>query len=607
MKTKLSIWLFAAMFGLAACSQVDNPADNGGGVTPPPHNWTPDYASVICTTPVFVSGSINPIVRTPLESFLTDITTLDEAEIAIVAPEDIGSYDGKLIDIYNRDGLIVIVHPTADELSAFCEKYGIFNAMPSEPEPKEILLFAFNKKGLGYTLYAQGPDTDEDSFEYYKRRIYRFFDYAKNRMNSQNAARTRATQYVTPFSPAVAIVNSQSIVNDYEYTVSQSPIGWFHSMKETGSFEIAYYVYPVYVFECAGESAGDYYIVKGGVTVHNGQTWNPYFQMGDGMIAAFYMKKLKVGAMLGYVSVDDRGNKYADFVKGAYFATSPKPVSTTHKSSYSAGVELGINGALSAGTDAGSMSFGFSATHNSSTTHELDDIELTMNTDNTYRLVSYDYYVNTDFKTWPTTAKQRYDALSTEVPLPACSDFVHDAGWTWLIPVGWKMFDGEVKDGWTGNFQMKNSVVLNLAYYDFPEILTAKPFADSKKNNWEYIKGDISASFLTPLRAPTRSPFGIIALQNLHDTSIGYIRIWLQDDKAGTGDPYVEMDTGCRQNGTAKVALPVGTYYLEYQQMDGGNNPVGTWMFKDIVVHSGSTEEAATTNITTQKATKISD
>ena len=111
MNTKLSTLLLSVIFGLTACSVDDTsitPSDNPDDIS-----WEkPDYTSVKCDDPVFISDGIKPEVRSALDTYLTNITSLDEAMVAVVKPEDIGTYEGKLKAFYDRGGLVVVAHPT---------------------------------------------------------------------------------------------------------------------------------------------------------------------------------------------------------------------------------------------------------------------------------------------------------------------------------------------------------------------------------------------------------------------------------------------------------------------------------------------------------------
>lgn len=93
MNTKLSTLLLSVIFGLTACSVDDTsitPSDNPDDIS-----WEkPDYTSVKCDDPVFISDGIKPEVRSALDTYLTNITSLDEAMVAVVKPEDIGTYEG---------------------------------------------------------------------------------------------------------------------------------------------------------------------------------------------------------------------------------------------------------------------------------------------------------------------------------------------------------------------------------------------------------------------------------------------------------------------------------------------------------------------------------
>ena len=83
---KLPILLLSVFIGLTACTVTDDPAVDPETPATPSVNTAPepDYASVATDVPVFVSASIKPEVKAAMQTFLTKVTPLEEAEVAVL-------------------------------------------------------------------------------------------------------------------------------------------------------------------------------------------------------------------------------------------------------------------------------------------------------------------------------------------------------------------------------------------------------------------------------------------------------------------------------------------------------------------------------------------
>ena len=103
-----------ALCALSACHDDDpvlEPEQTEEDITEVFSQEEPNYASVSINAPVFVSSSIKAEVRDGLQTFLTNITSLEDAEVAVVKDEDIGSYEGKLQELFLRGGFIIVAQP----------------------------------------------------------------------------------------------------------------------------------------------------------------------------------------------------------------------------------------------------------------------------------------------------------------------------------------------------------------------------------------------------------------------------------------------------------------------------------------------------------------
>lgn len=612
MKTKLFIlMLVAAVVGLTACSSNDDPVVNPTPVTPPtpdtPIQPEPDYESVMCNDPMFVSYGIDQVVRTAMESYLTNITAINEADVAVVKSEDIGTYEGELKALYDRNGLIVVVKPTGNHFEEFAEKYDIPNMLPSE-STQPILLFATDNNHHHYVLYANGPfdgtynDEDvttispvkstgeeikeptlEDEQTYYKRRIFEFFRWIKQ--HRKEHADTRGAVWTAIYEPYVYFTECEHIFHNYEVPMNHEVCHVLFCSKDyinvTGSIDVNYQIFSAYFF--GGESQhGDYYILTRDITVHNGDAYQPFDRWHGGVLisaAGYYMKEFDVTSKL----VDMQGRD----LSGTVFAKDPTPGSTINSTSYTSGFSLELNGAVSVGSDTGG-SLGFGAGYNHSITKDISDLEIQKVTDSNSRAVTHKYIVKNLFagmdEGW--FAWDSYTKMESKIPLIARSDFDATSEWCWLVPAG----TNDVDDNKKTSFYL-----YTLMTYDYGcKVRSDVGAIYNDTHSYSATGGSLFA-----ITVPNRVPFGVLALQNTHDNTIGNVNIWAKNTDPATSVPFATMNMGITSGSVGQIALPVGQYYLEYTQKDGDNHDKSKWKIETIDINSGNTESSATTTKST--------
>lgn len=611
MKTKTFIlMLMAAVLGLTACTSYDQPVVNPTPTPPTPDTPIqpePDYESVMCNDAVFVSYGIDQVVRTAMESYLTDITAIDNADVAVVKSEDIGTYEGELKALYDRGGLIVVARPTGDHFKEFAEKYNITNMLPIE-STQPILLFATDNNHHHYVLYANGPfdgtynDEDvttispvkstgeeikeptlEDEQTYYKRRVFEFFRWIKQ--HRKDHADTRSATWTALYDPYIYFVECEHIRHNYEVAMNHEVCHVLFCSKDyintTGSIDVNYQIYTAYFF--GGESQhGDYYIVTRDVTVHNDDAYNPYDVWHGGVlisVAGYYMKEFDITTKL----VDMRNHDLNDVV----FAKDPTPGTTINSTSYTSGFTLGFDGAVSVGTDTGG-SLGFGAGYDHSVTKDISDLEIQKVTDSQSRAVTHKYIVKNLFSGlddgW--FAWDSYTKMESKIPGIARSDFDATSEWCWFVPAG----TNDVDDNKTTSFYLYN--IMTYGYGCKVRSDVGDIYNDT--HSYSATGGSIFA-----ISAPNRTPFGVLALQNTHANTIGDVHIWGKGQDPAKDQPFTTMEFGILADSIGKIALPVGDYYLEYTQKDKNNKKLSTWKIEDIEIKPGNTESSATTNKTT--------
>ena len=601
MKTKLfTLMLTAAMIGLTACTNNDVPVVDPTPQEPEAPTFNPqkdfDYKSAECSIPTFVSLGIKPEVRTALESFLTSITSLDDAMMAIVRAEDMGTYEGKLKELYDRGGFIVVTEPEREQLSSFTDKYGIFNAMPTETS-HPILLFCFDKENHSIALHVNETIDTDDLETTYKQRIFSFFRSFKKHVESHEAGTRGVTQLVTDFDPKVLIDECQAFSHIYTEEVKvkgYDALFWTDWFKTTITNEVNYNVYAAYVYEDCN-NAGDYYFVVNSVTAYNGDSFVPYWKshgLDISMNVGLYM-----GQMVEKSELWDTHSKQS--VTGIYFAKDPSPESTSESSEYTSAMSLELNGSLTAGTEGLSGSCGFTGNFSNSVTRKKDDLTIKKYTEDANRSVKYVYDINNiDLDRFSGFQLELdnddyLDAICEGVPNQACSDLDVTGSWCWRVPTG----TNNVGDNKTASFMIVNNFEITYDSYCYAVFLSQK-----RTHNF---KG-YSTSF--PIQPPCRVPFGIIRLTNGHPETINQVTIWKQGDDPKTAEPVIKFTKDILYGKEAKCAVPVGTYYLEYHQVDPSTNKnLALWKIENIEVKNGVDEGSATSNsdIGTGSATLI--
>lgn len=617
MKDKLYILLLVLVACLiqTSCSDNDDPAQPEKTTTDDiPPQPEPDYSTVKCDDPVFLSSRIQPEVKTSIETFLTNIAPLEEAEVAVVHPEDIGTYEGKLYDLYNRGGLVVVVNPTTEGFADFAVKYGIPNYMPTE-STQPLLLFATDNKHHHYALYANGPfdgnyadDIEEYVPEepinevikepqiesediYYKRRIFEFFRWIRQELKH---TKTRGeTQWVATYNPYLTYVANEHIFHNFDIPMNHDVYKMAGCSKDylnvDGSIDVKYDIYNAYVFGGVS-NPGDYYIVTRSVTVHNGDSYKPYNRWHGGIkmwVTGYYMKGLELLSKLKDMNGKD--------LSGSQFALDPTPNTTVNATSYTSGYSFNINGALSAGTSNG-LSLGFGATYSNSNTKTISDLEIVKLTDSSNRQVTYKYTIKNILDntivlyTWDGN-----DKLTNDVPLIARSDFDAVSDWCWLIPAG----TNGVGDNETTKFKI-------YTHFEFDygcQVRVVGTWGTAFDENHSYTH---TGAWYQPITVPDRHPFGIMALQNGHDHKIGKINIWKQGEQGDPNKVFYQLGHSIKANESEDIALPTGKYYVEYCQLDGDNGILSTWKLEDVTIHGGNTRDDAAQIASTENAQLIS-
>lgn len=642
MKTRLSTLLLSILFGLTGCIDNDNPVISPEGEGTDETGFfgqpEPDYSSVAIDAPVFLSSSIKAEVKEGLQIFLTNITSLENAVVAVVKDEDIGTCEGKLLELYQRGGFIVVAQPDGDRYKEFAAKYGLPNVLPFDAS-QDVLLYATSNKREHYVLYATNPFDPEEisdpvvlsmleqqSQSYYKRRIFEMCRWLKE----QRQAKTRSgVQYVTQFDPSILIKECDRIQQNFDIKMNHivadrktSSADW---ISTSGSVVVNYIVYAAYVFE-GNKQPGDYYIVRMDLTVNNGSSFTSFTKRHVLIThcgAGYYMKQFDLSSALvdpsKYVinADDDRrtaenkaqmqkqileymlrsGKVHQDLmVPGISFFSNPSPGTTISSTSYTSGINVGLTGSLSTGLNTmGGLSF--NAGYSESETVNISDITIQVNTDAESQAVTNTYITKPIGKFTFPDGHDEQDVVNL-IPLVARSDFNAKSIWCWTVPIG-----EAVHDNSEAGFMLATR--FDYEYASFVHSSDDMFYPDGYHKSFHAVNYSYAH-----LPSPSREPFGVIALKNNEPLAIYDVSIWAQDEQAGQGDPLYVVDSGYQPGEEALCAVPVGTYYIEfsmkYKQPDDPTHIVESrWKIENVKVKNGTDQENSTTRISSANATLI--
>lgn len=393
-----------------------------------------------------------------------------------------------------------------------------------------------------------------------------------------------------------------------------SPADW---ITVTGSVDVRYTVYSAYVFE-GNSQPGDYYIVKMNLTVRNGSSFTSFTKKHGGVYhygAGYYMKQFDLtSAMVDpseyIVKPDDdqetiawKKTKLKDIaqyiiskreipsvlmVPGIYFLSDPSPGTTIGSTSYTSGIDIGLNGSLSAGTWNMGASLGFSANYSHSESVTISDITIQVNTQGDSKAVK-NTYITRPIGSFTVSAGHDENDVVNLIPLVARSDFNAQSVWCWTVPAG-----VAVGDGSHANFML--ATCFDYEYASF--VHSTDTYLYDGGYHYSFHAGNYSYA---QLPYPNREPFGVIALKNNESLPIYNISIWSQDEHAGQGDPLYVIDSGYQPGEEAMCAVPVGTYYIEfsmkYKQPDDPTIMVESrWKIENVKVQK-ATDQNNTTRI----------
>ena len=586
--------VIAAGVGMVSCSDNDgnNPQQNGSNiVVNTSKQWSKcnltTYIGDISVLPAEMQGVVRE--RFPNQS------QMETSRILIVGNNELTEQqkaaflqDGRMVVTVGGeyDGMPTLLQcVSGDNVSSFFVMYDE-EELPVDDEEHASSMTDAEWEELRKKAEAEGADkydapvvTDYDNdpernANYYNTRLDPFISWIDEEMRIMPLSGSNNSDYDN-FKANIDL-DGQRCHFSYSFTLNEyideyNPSGSEEWLCKSGSIEVEYRIYPIHIFESNGkDKAGDYYGVTCSVTPHNNSLWGPYTNThfwAKIRIYGFWFKDLDIETTLL--------NSDGSAIEGLTYERMPLPENSNDSRSYSNGSTISINGSFSGGTSGGNAyavgQFGMGGSWTSSTNYTLETISFTRDSSNP-STAKYHYYSTN------VTLSDDWDNMERYFPTACHTEFTGHTMWIWHVPYS-QSADFAVK-----NFRLRSNV---RAYYS--SWYHWRWTAEFDSNRGDY---DVKAPEHTwQIEAPGRTPFGIISLRNTTSNKMAHVRFLNEK-----GEEIEALYDSYGTDQVAQIALPVGTYSITYDIMDGNNNTVlKTQRIDNVTLHQGKDKESATT------------
>ncbi len=343
----------------------------------------------------------------------------------------------------------------------------------------------------------------------------------------------------------------------------------------SSSVDVDFRYFPAYMQSANDDKAGDYYAVVSTITPHNGQMWRPFKGNHGGTqnrVIGYWFKEMNVSTSI--LNTDGTS------ISGLNYYVIPRPENKNDSKKYTTGTSQSISGTINGGAKkkggmvGGSLTAG--GTWSSSVSYELKTIEFERDTYDP-NAVAYNYR-STGFK-----LKDGLGDAEKELeyyPLATRTEFSGRSFWIWHIP------SATVDDNDTKSFKITTKV--DLKYGSWHHWRGTDEFSSNEKTH----PVNVPAVSWT-LAAPSRVPWGIIALKNTSDNEMANVTVYDAGNKQ-----TAKLTKSFSKNEVAKIALSLGTYSVRWDIIDANTNQkLSSWKYDGVEVHQGQDEAAATTEI----------
>ena len=562
--------------------------------------------------------------------------SMDQAQIAVVTPSEIGTYNGQLYDLYQRGGLIVIARPDGSNYKTFVELYGLEYKLP-EMDNLDVFAFAFNKDKRYYCIYDYKYEEGEPKDKSYYIQLFNSFGEWVNENYRTPASKARAlTSADSSGNPFSLSVNTDYPDESYYLywpthvwrKVAKDHRGgqWFVNGDQDnnnvwdnggyGGIRVATNVWYFYSFSDNANISGDYYLIQSSVTAENKDLWRPkYYYHG-------WEKVFVIGYFMTKMDVDYR---LCDWVEPQFPNTgdlgNPSPGTTIGQINYDHGFTWGLNGSVSAGSSASeketpnsgtavssgnslSGSFGFSIQFSKTEQESCDDITIMNDSNGGKGYVSYSYQIS-NFHPGTDWDKEKERQHGNGYPVVSWSDMGTHASWLWRVPKGTHGDKGQhiVQERSDSHFDIQVTVVPKYGTNHWWRAQAGKHFFDDDWPNSDIHNTYESLVAKIHLSHPIRIPFGGLAIKNgyTHDIVMRNIKVWDKKANVLQGTPLLTIPSTYSPGETVKIVLEADREYkVSYELLDTSSQTeelIGLYEYSGINIHKGEDENSATTII----------
>ena len=404
----LSYIIFALVSSLISCNDPYDLKDPTNPDTPDsPNKWER------VTIPTSIVGQLpsDDFGKALAERFVAG-ASLADASIAVFTGQSLQSASAtELKDFYDAGKMVIVVNPVPSTDEILKENLGA--TYSPYCDQTDVLIYAFNNHDRHFLIfddqdiekeeteieetdvssligkYDEGePENSEDNSEgevsddieaihehnhdYYHKRLQPFIDWVKNNVEtpSRLLLSYSSTRSGDGYNAAYNIDTNSVEVSalfpiELHNKIDKATWSDADYLNKDSDVQFTYYIYPLYVHKISGRTegvAGDYYIVEGTMTVHNGKLWGPYQKSHGGCnnrVVGYYMTKaislvelldeddtkdLKNSNEWKKIAVSDDeppvSNKHLNSLK---FYREPVPQTYIGSTTYTDGVTYGMN------------------------------------------------------------------------------------------------------------------------------------------------------------------------------------------------------------------------------------------------------------------------
>ena len=632
MKTKrLFRWALAA--ALVTCLPLcTTSCTNHAAVEDEDKPYVSDEETILpVNMPAYVSAISEADYSKTVNALFPMRGSMDQAQIAVVTPSEIGTYNGQLYDLYQRGGLIVIARPDGSNYKTFVELYGLEYKLP-EMDNLDVFAFAFNKDKRYYCIYDYKYEEDEPKDKSYYIQLFNSFGEWVNENYRTPASKARAlTSADSSGNPFSLSVNTDYPDESYYLywpthvwrKVAKDHRGgqWFVNGDQDnnnvwdnggyGGIRVATNVWYFYSFSKNANFSGDYYLIQSSVTAENKGLWRPkYYYHG-------WEKVFVIGYFMTKMDVDYR---LCDWVEPQFPNTgglgNPSPGTTIGQINYNHGFSWGLNGSVSVSTSKGvtpqgpsaseslTGTVGFNVQFSKSEQEKYSDINIMNDSDGSKGYVTYSYQV-CNFHPGTNWDKEKERLKGNGYPVVSWSNMDTHTSWLWRVPKGTHGDKGQhiVQDGSDTEFDIQVTVVPKYGTNHWWRAQAGKHFFDDDWPNSDIHNTYESLVAKIHLSHPVRVPFGELAIKNgyTRDIVMRNVKVWDKTANVLTGTPLVTIPGTYSPGEIAKSLLTANyDYKVSYELLDTSSQEeevIGLYEYDNITIHKGSDENSATTEI----------